>query len=189
MGRCDRITASTVSAATTEALSEETVRARALFLLALPIVLAAAPGTATPPELVATYERMADAILACDRAEEDLVRSILAMTYRHGEGAVAKAKTKLEARQNAREQIEQVATLVPQLANERDASVAATRKRLVEGGHHHNAEGERQGIFDEGFVVVTRSAKKNFLDSASRLGKLAQAPDAAVLDAEWGKVA
>lgn len=165
------------------------MKARTLLLLALPILLAAAPGTATPPELVATYDRLADAILACDRAEEDLVRSILSMTYRHGEGAVAKAKAKLQGRQDAREEIEQIATLVSQLANEGDASVAAIRKRLVEGGHHHNAAGEHQGIFDEGFVIVTKTAKKTFLDSASRLGKMAQAPDAAALEAEWGKVA
>ena len=165
------------------------MRARTLLLVALPVVLAAAPGTPTPPELVATYERMADAILACDRAEEELVRSILAMTYRHGEAAVAKAKGKLQARQDAREEIEQIAALVSQIGNEGDASVAGIRKRLVEGGHHHNAEGERQGIYDEGFVVVTRAAKKAFLDSASRLGKMAQAADAAALEAEWGKVA
>lgn len=164
------------------------MRARALLLVALPVLLAAAPGTATPPELVATYDRLADAILACDRAEEDLVRSILAMTYRHGEAAVAKAKVKLQARQDAKAEVEEVATLASQLGNEGDASVAAIRKRLVEGGHHHNAAGESQGIFDEGFVIVTKAAKKAFLDSASRLGKLAQAPDAAALEAEWGKV-
>ncbi len=37
-------------------------------------------------------------------------------------------------------------------ANEGDNAIAGIRKRLVEGGHHHNAAGEEQGIFEEGYV-------------------------------------
>ena len=85
-------------------------------------------------------------------------------------------------------EIEKLASLVSQLGNEGDGSVAGVRKRLLEGGHHHNAQGEQQGIYDEGFVVVTRAAKKVFLDAAGRIGKLAAAPDAAALETEWQKV-
>ena len=66
--------------------------------------------------------------------------------------------------------------------------MAAVRKTLLEGGHHHNAAGEQQGIYDEGYVIVTRAAKKVFLDAAGQIGKSAQAPNLTTLDAEWQKV-
>ena len=59
---------------------------------------------------------------------------------------------------------------------------------LLEGGHHHNAAGEAQGIFDEGFVIVNKEMKKAFLDSAAAIGKITANPTAAGLSAEWEKV-
>jgi hypothetical protein len=100
----------------------------------------------------------------------------------------AKAVANLEAGKDARAQIEALAELVAQLGNEGDASIAAIRKRLVEGGHHHNAKGEEQGVYEEGFVIVTREAKKQFLAIAGAIGKLAGKPDAPALKAEWAKV-
>ena len=44
-------------------------------------------------------------------------------------------------------------------------------------------------MYEEGYVVVTRAAKKAFLQSASRMGKLAADPDAQSLDDAWGQVA
>jgi len=142
----------------------------------------------TPTPLVETYGALADAILATKKAEWNLIHTILASTYQHAEGVYAKAVANLEAGKDARAQIEAIAELVAQLGNEGDASVAAIRKRLVEGGHHHNAKGEEQGIYEEGFVIVTREAKKEFLASAGAIGKLAAKPDAAALKAEWSKV-
>ncbi|MEW6742463.1 MAG: hypothetical protein AB1486_06865 [Planctomycetota bacterium] len=136
----------------------------------------------TPAPLVAAYESLADAILATKKTEENLVHSILATTYRHAEGMLAAAKAKLAARQAARTEIETLAALVAQLGNEGDAAVAGVRKRLLEGGHHHNAAGEQQGIYDEGFVIVTRAAKKVLLEAAGKIGKAA---DAATLDQQW----
>jgi len=143
----------------------------------------------TPAELVSTYNTLADVILSAKASEANVVRSILATTYRHAEVGVAAAKAKLSAGQDARVIVEKLATLVSQLGNEGDASVAAIRKRLLEGGHHHNAAGEQQGIFDEGFVIVTKASRKVFLDLAGRIGKLAPQPDAASLDAAWKDVA
>ncbi len=142
----------------------------------------------TPAELVSTYNSLADVILSAKTSEANVVRSILAATYRHAEVGVTAAKAKLQAGQDARVTVEKLATLVSQLGNEGDASVAAIRKRLLEGGHHHNAAGEQQGIFDEGFVIVTKASRKVFLDLASRIGKLAPKPDAASLDAAWKDV-
>src|SRR5262245_14360661 len=145
--------------------------------------------TSTPPELVASYQSLADAILAVKKTEADLVRAILAATYRHAEGMLAQAQAKLKANQPAKEEIEGLASLVSQLGNEGDSAIAGVRKRLLEGGHHHNAAGEQQGVFDEGFVIVTKASKKVFLDAAGGIGKMAQSPNADALNAEWQKVA
>jgi hypothetical protein len=151
--------------------------------------LAADPNATTPRELVDTYQSLADVILGARHSETHLVQAIIGSTYRHAEGLLAKAKAKLATGKPAREEVEGLAALVSQLANEGDASVAAVRKRLIEGGHHHNAAGEQQGVFDEGFVVVTKAAKKNFLAAAAAIGKLAAGTDAAALDAAWQPVA
>jgi riboflavin biosynthesis pyrimidine reductase len=146
------------------------------------------PDTGTPAQLVETYDAIADTILAAKQAEWNLVHSILAMTYRHAEGAMAAARAKLEAGQNAGAEIEKLATLVSQLGNEGDAAVGAIRKRLVEGGHHHHASGEQEGLYDEGFVIVTKPIKKALLASAQKIGKMARSADAASLEAEWKQV-
>jgi hypothetical protein len=143
---------------------------------------------ATPTEIVTTYNSLADAILAVKKTEHDLVMAMLAGTYRHAEAKVQQALGKIGAGQPAKDELEASAALVSQMGNEGDAAVAAVRKRLLEGGHHHNAAGEQQGIFDEGFVIVTKAAKKAFLDSAVAIGKLAGAPNAQGLTAEWAKV-
>jgi hypothetical protein len=137
---------------------------------------------------VETYDSLADSILSLKQTEWDLVHSILAMTYRHAEGTLAQAKGKLSSGAPARGEIETLAQLVAQMGNEGDAAVAAIRKRLVEGGHHHNAAGEQRGVYEEGYVIVTREAKKGFLEAANRIGKMAAAADAGALDAEWQNV-
>jgi len=154
-----------------------------------PAARAAAMDATTPPQLVATYEDLADAILAVKQTEWNLVESILAMTYGHAAGVYADVEAKLKAGQSASVQIETLAALVSQLGNEGDAAVAAVRKRLVDGGHNHHSSADEQKIWDVGFVVVTKEAKKVFLDAAGAIGKMAAKPDAAALKAEWGKVA
>jgi hypothetical protein len=142
----------------------------------------------TPEELVASYNSLADVILGAKKTERHLVLSILAVTYSQAEAALDRAKRNIQAGKDARSDIEGLAALVAQLGNEGDAAVAGIRKRLLEGGHHHNAAGEQQGIYEEGFVVVTRAAKKGFLARAAEIGKLAAAPDAGALSTQWKKV-
>ena len=144
--------------------------------------------TATPGPLVDAYDSLADVILAAKKTEWNVVHSILGGTYHHAEGVLARATAKLEAGKGATAEVEMLAALVAQLGNEGDASVAAVRKRLLEGGHHHNAQGEEQGIYDEGFVIITRAAKKVFLDTATRIGKLGSSATADALNAEWKTV-
>ena len=162
----------------------------ALLLGAVCLVpsFAAEPPTATPRQMVETYDSLADTILAAKQTEWNLVHSILATTYSHAEGAMREAKAKLDTKQDAGATIERLATLVSQLGNEGDSAVAGIRKRLLEGGHHHNAAGEAQGKYDPGFVIVTRDVKKALLDSSKRIAQMAKSPTAAGLEAEWKQV-
>jgi hypothetical protein len=153
-----------------------------------PLRAEAPESTATPKELVATYRTLADTILGANKTESNLVASILSTTYHHAEATLAMVHASLKARKPAKAELEKLAALVAQLGNEGDAAVGGVRKRLVEGGHHHNAAEEHQGTYDEGFVIVTRSAKKVFLEAAGNIGKMTESPKAAALDAEWQKV-
>ena len=144
----------------------------------------AAPGT--PAELVKTYGSLADGILALKRTEEDLCRSILAATRDKAQGDLARARKAIGA--DAQAALEALAADVGELATEGDNAVGAVRKKLLDGGHHHNAAGEAQGIFDEGFVIVTRAAKAKLLESSRAIGQMARAPKADALEAEWKKV-
>jgi hypothetical protein len=149
----------------------------------------AADDTATPRQLVETYDSLADTILAAQKTEWNLVHSILATTYGHAEATAKAALAQIDKGADASSEIEKLAALVAQIGNEGDAGVAAIRKRLIEGGHHHQAAGEQQGIYDPGFVIVTRDAKKQFLDSSKAIARMAKSPDAAALKSAWDEVA
>jgi hypothetical protein len=145
---------------------------------------------ATPPEMVSTYSSLADGILALKRTEEQLVRAILAAASAHAQVQVGRAEKAIAGKDAAalKTAIEAIAADVSQMATEGDSSVAAIRKRLLEGGHHHNAAGEAQGTFDEGFVIVTRAAKQKLLESSRAFAQMAGGATAAALTAEWQKV-
>jgi hypothetical protein len=160
-----------------------------LLICTAGIAVPAADATATPQQLVETYDSLADAILAAKKTEWNLVHTILATTYGHAEAMKKAALAKIDEGADASSEIEALATLVAQIGNEGDAGVAAIRKRLIEGGHHHHASGEQQGIYDPGFVIVTRDAKKQFLDSSKSIARMAKSPDAAALNGAWDKVA
>lgn len=111
----------------------------------------------TPKSAVDTYDALADAILAVKRVEENFVRSMLD-GYRHGAEAFMKAGDFRNA-----------AAEIALFANEGDNAIGGVRKRLLEGGHHHNADGEAKGIYDPGFVIVTREAKQQALAASAAL--------------------
>jgi hypothetical protein len=167
-----------------------------LSALLLTLATLATPATAqsaapaTPSEMVSTYSSLADGILALKRTEEQLVRAILAAANAHAQVQVGRAEKAIAGKDAAalKTAIEAIAADVSQMATEGDSSVAAIRKRLLEGGHHHNAAGEAQGIFDEGFVIVTRAAKQKLLESSRTFAQMAGGATAAALTAEWQKV-
>jgi hypothetical protein len=162
----------------------------ALAALATTGLAAAEKPAATPKQLVDTYDSLADMLLAAKRTEFNVVHAILATTWGHAQGALAEAKATIDAKRDAGPAVERLAQLVAQLGNEGDAAVAAIRKRLLEGGHHHHhADASKTPVYDDGFVIVTREAKKVFLDASKRIAQLGSSATAAGLDAEWSKVA
>lgn len=143
-----------------------------VLIAVLAISVLAAPGVAqkTPTPAVAAYDALADAILGLRAAESDFVMSIL---DHHFQAA---------ARAYKNENWDKAAAQMALFANEGDNAVAGIRKRLVEGGHHHNAAGEEAGTYDEGFVIVTKKAKRRGLAASKALR---EAQDAGAREAAW----
>jgi hypothetical protein len=133
---------------------------KTLVLLAV-LLLAATAWTAraqeTSPSLVASYDDLADVILAVRSLEANLVRTILG-GHHHAAGAHFQSGDFAAA-----------AAEMALFANEGDNAVGGVRKRLLEGGHHYNAEGEEQGVYEPGYVVVDREAKKAVLAASAAL--------------------
>ena len=132
-----------------------------LGALATTTLLPTAPQQ-TPRPMVACYDSLADSILAIKATEANFVRSMLDSHYRAAEAAVARGDGGAAAAEMAL------------FANEGDNAIGGVRKRLIEGGHHHHADGEAKGIYEPGFVVVTRDATKRGLEAA---GAMRQAKD------------
>ncbi len=130
--------------------------------LIVSVALVAAAGYAlgastTPHPLVATYSSVADTILAAKKAEKNVVTAILDAHHLAASRAAQAA------------QWDEAAAEMALFANEGDNEVGGVRKRLLEGGHHHNAEGEQKGLYEAGFVVVTTAQKKSVLDVVAEL--------------------
>lgn len=144
------------------------------LLCVLAVVLVAIPAPAqaqgTPEAMVEAYSGLADSILGLREAEAGFVRTVLLVHHRAAEDAMEAGE------------VEDAAAQMALVANEGDNAVAGIRKRLIEGGHHHNAEGEKQGIYEPGYVIVTRDAKKKILDAASAMR---QAGDDAARQDAW----
>ncbi len=139
-------------------------------------LLAALPVAAqeTPATLVAAYDALADTILSVRASEAGFVRALLD-GHRHAAEVLMK-----------KGDWEGAAAQMALFANEGDNAVGGVRKRLIEGGHHHNAAGEAQGIYEPGFVIVTREAKEAILKTSADL-RTATSDDAR--QAAWDKFA
>ena len=131
---------------------------RCILALALVVMLVGiAWAQETPPSLVASYDSLADAIIALKQAEADLVRSLLDHHRQAAEEAMQGGDYTAAAAEMAL------------FANEGDNAVGGIRKRLVDAGHHHHAAGEAQGIYETGYVVVTSAAKREILAASAAL--------------------
>lgn len=129
------------------------------ILLGLCLTMFALPLAAqkTPDSMAAAYDALADSILALRAAEDGFVRVVLDDHYRGAK------------RSMARGEFERAAAEMALFASEGDNAVAGIRKRLVEGGHHHNADDGEDGIYETGFVVVTRKAKRKLLKASAAM--------------------
>src|SRR5262245_35872232 len=124
------------------------------------VVLAAAAfatGAETQKSLVAAYDTLADTILGAKKTGHHLVLAIL-----HSHHGLAKQAMKDGKFGDA-------AAEMALFANEGDNAVGGIRKRLLEGGHHHNAEGEGKGVYEPGFVIVTKEAKQKAMAASMAL--------------------
>jgi hypothetical protein len=152
------------------------VVAAVLTLLVVPAFAeeGAMPAPETPASIVAAYDALADTILSVRHAELGFVAAML-----DGHLHAAKVLMKQGSAEGA-------AAQMALFANEGDNNIGGVRKRLLEGGHHFNAAGEEQGIFEDGYVIVTRKAKQALLEASKEL-RLADSDEAR--KAAWKKFA
>jgi hypothetical protein len=130
-----------------------------------------ARGRASSPEdasAVSTYENLANAIIAIEKAEDDLVKTILL-----GYHAVAQRHLRMAASDeaNRKAHVEGAAAEITNIANEGDAPIRAIRQRLAQAGHTHNTDVETK----EDYMFVTNREKKELLSLAQRVGGMAGA--------------
>lgn len=125
--------------------------------LALSLFAAAVPAQETPASLSAGYDALADSILALRKAESSFVHAVLDYHYKA-------AKMAMKAGNH-----EKAAAEMALFGNEGDNSIGGIRKRLVEGGHHHNADDGEDGVYETGYVIVTREWKKALLAESAAL--------------------
>ena len=124
----------------------------ALALLALPLA-----AQETPKSIVKAYDALADTILAVREAERGFVTAMLDGHFHAAKVLMGQGNWEGAAGQMAL------------FANEGDNAIGGVRKKLLEGGHHFNAAGEDQGIFEDGYVIVTREAKQALLEASKQL--------------------
>jgi len=114
----------------------------------------------------ATYEALAEAIVAVRETETQLVKGILTHSYtnasRHLNAAMG-----AEGAARARH-LEQAATSITDLANEGDKRIQAVRQRLLEAGHHHHTDAETQ----DDYIFIDSAEKKSLLDLATSVARL-----------------
>jgi hypothetical protein len=147
---------------------------RLVAICALLVLAAPLAAQETPKSIVSAYDALADTILSVRQAE---MKFVAAMLDGHMHAA-------MELKGNG--DWEGAAGQMALFANEGDNAIGGVRKRLLEGGHHFNAAGEEQGIFEDGYVIVTREAKQKILEASKEL-RLAASDDGRM--AAWEKFA
>ena len=141
------------------------VKSWILPLCAVGVTLGFALPQQTPKNVATAYGSLADAILAVKRTEADFVRSFLGANFRAARDAVKSGDT------------ERAAAEMALFANEGDNAIGGIRKRLLDGGHHHPADGAAKGIFEPGFVIVTRKAKEDALAASAAMRQAKSDPE------------
>lgn len=126
---------------------------------------ASLPAQQTPKSTAATYSALADSILAIKRTESEFVRSMLGNHFRNARAAVQRGDS------------ESASAEIALFANEGDNAIGGVRKRLLDGGHHHHADDEAKGIYEPGFVIVTRKVKEEALGISAAMRQAKGEPE------------
>jgi hypothetical protein len=112
-----------------------------------------------------TYEELANAIIGIEKAEDELVKTILigyhTAAQRQLRGAFREGADKKAA-------FEAAANEVTNIANEGDKAIRAVRQRLAQAGHTHNTDVETK----EDYMFVTNKEKQGLLALAQKIAKL-----------------
>lgn len=119
----------------------------------------------TPKSTAAAYGALADTILAVKHTEAEFVRAMLANHFRVAREFAAHGDS------------EKAAAEIALFANEGDNAIGGVRKRLLDGGHHHNADGEAKGVYEPGFVIVTRKAKEEAMAASASMRQAKTEPE------------
>ncbi len=143
-----------------------------ILIAALALSTFAVAGLAqeTPAGLSGGYDALADSILALRKAESAFVHAVLDHHYKAAAMAIKAGDA------------ETAAAEIALFGNEGDNTIGGIRKRLVEGGHHHNADDGEDGVYETGYVIVTREWKKAILAESAALR---QAGDDAARKEVW----
>ena len=138
------------------------MKIRNVVLVLITTTLLAGPALAqqTPPAMVKTYDTLADIILSMHTLEADFVRAVLE-GHRHAASVLFESGD-----------FNGTAAQMALFANEGDNAMGGVRKRLLQGGHHHHhADAAAEGVYEPGYVIVTRDAKKKILAASLALAR------------------
>lgn len=148
--------------------------ASALSMGGAPVLAAQGPANAQAPAqgpsaeskaAAATYENLANAIIAIEKTEDELVKTIL-MGYHSAAQRHLRMAVRDEA--NRKAHFEAAAAEISNIANEGDASIRAIRQRLAQAGHTHNTDVETK----EDYMFVTSKERKELLSMAQKVAQM-----------------
>src|SRR5689334_18899064 len=108
--------------------------------------------------LTAVYEKIADTITAANHSESAVVRAILMAERDLALAALDRAHT--AGGPGAAGDLRIAAAHIGDFATEGGSAVEPIRNRLLESGHHHNANDTGpDAVYETGYVVVTKKQK------------------------------
>ncbi|MFN7971578.1 MAG: hypothetical protein U0166_04400 [Acidobacteriota bacterium] len=143
----------------------------------IPALAQATPDPAA--NLSTVYQKIADTILAANGSERAVVQAILSTERDAALAALDRAAEKGGSAADLRT----AADRIGDFATEGGAAVEPIRNRLIQSGHHHNADDTGpDAVYDPGYVVVTRKAKQEILPLAKRAAKAAEASNVDVAE-------
>jgi hypothetical protein len=122
--------------------------------------------------IIGVYQKVADAILASNQSEREIIRGILQVER---DLALAALNRAAAGGPGAAADLRTAAARIGDFATEGGAAVEPIRSRLLQGGHHHHADDTGPAaVYDEGYVVLNKKLKAEALDLGKRCAKLAE---------------